>query len=294
VLAGLTNLTNATNPEVQNDSGIGTPFPQFVAITAQKPRIQFATRAVQAALAVTGSTGAKIDGTNNLTSQLAKLGDDGLPVAANEHRTYTATRGLLIPRRLTCQHRQSAQLDVEALLFSSDGAAHPLTIADNVALFTLVRDNIQHTLGAITLGITGSVINFGCAQSVSIDFGQNAETIGCGSDLYDRHMHQPSVKPVITLTGLSAAAFGSTGVPPVGKALDHTETMIILRKRSLDGIGFVANAEDEHIAITCNGLAVVTQHTAQGTSRAEVTVQITGSWDGTNAPLVIDTEYAIS
>lgn len=295
VIAGLTNLNTSLNPEVQSESSIGTPFPQFAVITAQKPRVQFASQAVAAALAVTGSTGAKIDGTNGFIAYYAKIDDNGLPASGSVHRTYTANRGLLLPRRLQCNHRQIATLDMEALLFSADGAAHPTAVADNVALPTLVINNVQHTLGSIVFGTTGSTVTFGCAQSLSIDFGSAAETLGCGSDLYDVHLQLPSVKPVITLTGLDALMFAGTGgVPAVGKALDHANTVIYLRKYSEDGIGFVSDITAEHIAITVNGLAVVTQHTGQGTTRGEVTVQITGSWDGTNAPLQIDTTSAIA
>jgi hypothetical protein len=294
VLAGLTNLNTSLNPEVQAESSIGTPFPQFAVITAQKPRLAFASNAVAAALAVTGSTGAKVDGTNGLIGYYAKIGDDGLPASGSVHRTYTANRGLLLPRRMTCNHRQSASLDMEALLFSSDGAAHPVAIADNVALPTLATNNIQHTLAGISFGVSASVVTFGCAQSLSIDFGSGAETLGCGSDLYDAHLQLPSVKPVITITGIDAAVFGSAGVPAVGKALNHANTAIYLRKYATNGIGFVSNGTAEHIKITCHGLAVVTQHNAQGTTRGEVTLQITGSWDGTNAPLQIDTASAIA
>lgn len=294
VIAGLSNLNTSTNPEVQNESGIGTPFPQFVVITAQKPRIAFASRAVATALGITGSTGAKIDGTNGFTAIYAKIGDDGLPSAGSVHRTYVASRGLLLPRRLTCNHRQSATLDMEALLFSANGNSHPLTVADNAALPALVVNNVQHTLGGISFGTTGQVTNFGCAQSLSIDFGSAAETIGCGSDLYDVHLQLPSVRPVITITGLSAAVFAGTGgVPAVGKPIDHANTAIYLRKYAQDGVGFVANATEEHIKITVHGMAVVTQHNAQGTTRGEVTLQITGAWDGTNAPIQIDTTSSI-
>jgi hypothetical protein len=294
VIAGLTNLNTSLNPEVQNESGIGTPFPQFVVISAQKPRMAFSSRAVAAALAVTGSTGAKIDGTNTLIGTYARLGDDGLPASGSVHRTYTANRGLLIPRRLNVNHRQSAMLDMEALFFSADGLAHPIAVADNTALPVLVQNNVQHTLGGVSFGLTSLVTTVGCAQSLSIDFGSAAETVGCGSDLYDAHMQLPSVKPVVTITGLNAAVFaGIGGVPAVGKALDHANTAIYLRKYSPTGIGFVANATEEHIKITVHGVAVVTQHNAQGTTRGEVTIQITGGWDGTNAPIQIDVESAI-
>ncbi len=293
VLAGLTSLDVATQPEVDNESSIGSPFPQFVVITAQKPRIQFATRAVATTLAVTGSTGAAISASANFFAYFAQIGADGLTAAGSVHRSYTATRGLLLPRRLSVNHRSNATLDVEALCYSSDGAAHPLAIADNAALPTIAQNNIQHTLGGITLGTTGVTFALSCAQSLSIDFGQDSQTIGCGSDLYDAHVQQASIRPVITITGLDATAFGASGVPPVGKAMAHAATRIYLRKRSVDGVAFVPNGTAEHIKLTVHGVGVVTQHNAQGTARAEVTLQITCGWDGTNAPIVIDTASTI-
>jgi hypothetical protein len=99
---------------------------------------------------------------------------------------------------------------------------------------------------------------------------------------------------VITLRGINAAAFGSAGVPNVGIPLDHATTKILLKKYNPSGIGFVADSTEEHILITAAGVGVVTEHTAQGTERAEVTIQITTRWDGTNAPITIDTTAAIA
>lgn len=295
VLSGMTQIDTQTNPQVEAESSVGTPFPQFAVITSQKPKIMFASKAAAAVLALTGLTGVAIDGTNTLVAFYAQLGTNGLPASGGVHRSYTANRGLLLPRRMQCGLRGSLQVDLEALLYSSDGAAHPLVISDTATLPTLTQNNIQHAIGPITLGITGSVFTMGCPQNVTIDFGSGAETIGCGSDLYDAHLQYPRSAPVITISGIDAAAFGGTNaVPPVGKAIDHANTKIFFRKRALNGIGFVADATAEHIKLTANGLAVVTQHTGQGTSRAEVTLQITTSWDATNAPITINTASAIS
>jgi hypothetical protein len=295
VLSGMTNLDTQTNPTVENESAAGTPFPQFAVITSQKPKIMFASKQVAAVLALTGLTGVAIDASNNLFAVYAKLGSNGLPASGSVHRQYTANRGLLLPRRLTCGLRASATVDVEALLYSADGAAHPLTISDTVALPVLTQNNIQHAIGPVSIGVSGSVATVGCVQNISIDFGSGAETVGCGSDLYDGHLHYPRSAPVITISGIDASAFGGTNaVPAVGKAIDHANTKIFLRKRATSGIGFVADATEEHIQITANGVAVVTQHTGQGTSRAEVTIQITTSWDATNAPITIDTTAAIA
>lgn len=294
VVSGLTQLDAQTNPNVEAESSAGTPYPQFAVITEQKPRVMFQTKQVAALLGVTGLAGAAIDGTNGFTAYFANLAASGLPASGSVHRSYACNRGLLLPRRLTCQSRGNVQVDAEALVYSSDGAAHPLTIADNVALPSVVQNNVQHTIGQVAIGITGTVITIPCLQNLSIDFGSGAETIGCGSDLYDTHLQLPRIAPIITLTGIDAAVFGASGVPPVGMPLAHAATKLFLRKRATNGIGFVANGTAEHIKLTANGLAVVTSHTGQGTARAEVNIQITTSWDGTNAPLTIDTASAIS
>lgn len=294
VLAGIRNLDLGTNPEIQNDVAIGSPYPQFAAITAQRPRIAFVADQVAAALALTGSSGAVIDASDTFVAYFASLGGDGLPAAGSIHRSYTMNRGLIVPRRLTCNHRQSATLDMEALSFSANGADHPLVISDTVALPSLAIANIHHTLGAVSLGVNLAVVTFDCVQSLTIDFGNGAQSRGCDSDIYDKHMEQPGIQPVVTLTGLSAAAFGSAGVPPVGKIVEHANTSIYLRKRDA-GIGFVSDATAEHIKITIDGVAVVTQHTGSGPSASEVTLQITGRRDGAGlAPLQINTASAIT
>ena len=283
-----------TNPEVENESTVGSPFAQFAVIKAQRPKIMFASKRAATILALTGLTGVAIDGTNTLIAYFAAVGANGLPSAGGVHRSYTANRGLLLPRRLSCAARGNVSIDCEALLYSSDGAAHPLAIAENATLPTLPINNVFHTIGPVTLGITGTTFQPNCLQNVSIDFGSGADTLGCGSDLYDMHLQIPRVAPVITISGIDAAAFGSAGVPPVGYPVDHSATTIFFKKRATNGIGFVANGTAEHIKLTVNGVAVVTQHTGQGTSRAEVTIQITTSWDATNAPVTINTASVIS
>lgn len=295
VISGLSNLDTQLDPVVESESSAGSPFPQFAVIVSQKPKIMFSTKQVAAFLGVTGMTGAVIDGTNSLVAYYAKIGANGLPASGNVHRTYTATRGLLLPRRISVGLRGHAQVDAEALLYSSDGIAHPLALADTGTLPTLTQNNILHAIGPMTFGTSGSSFAFGCPQNVTIDFGNGAETLACGSDLYDGHLLVPRIAPVITISGIDAAVFGGTNAGTlVGKQFDHATTKLYLRKRAINGIGFVADATAEHIKLTANGLAVVTQHTGQGTSRGELTIQFTTSWDGTNAPIIIDAASAIT
>ena len=205
VLSGLTNLDAQTNPEVDNEVGIGSIYPQFVVIRSINPKVLFNSRAAQATLSQTGSTGADITDANPFKATFARLAANGQPDNTAIHRTYTATRGLLLPKRLSCQHRQDARIDVETLLWSADGVAAPMVIADTGALPTVPRDNIRHTLQSATIG----GVSFGCLESVDVDFGNNARTRGCSSNQYDSDMIQAGVQPVITLVGLNADVFKS-------------------------------------------------------------------------------------
>lgn len=294
VLGGITNMDWGLNPEVKADPGPGSVFPQHIATVAEKPKAMISTQAVAAWLAVTGSTGALIDGTNNFIGYFAKLGADGLPASSNVHRSYTYSRGLLIPRRLNINARAFATLDVEALSYSSDGTTHPMALSDTATLPTPALDEVHHTIGKVLLG-GGSPFAIGCLNSISIDFGSKAEALGCGSSLYDQHIQQPGVAPTITLRGIAGESFAASGgVPPVGTVLTNAGTKIYLRKYAVDGLGFVDDATAEHICLSIVGLAKVMSHSGSGNQRSEVNIQITTRWDGTNAPITIDTASAIA
>lgn len=287
VLAGLENLNAQTNTEVDNKVGIGSIYPPFAVLRGQKPTIQFQTHAIGDLLDVTGLVGADIDDTNNLIAYFAKM-DGQLPdaSAANIHRSYTCDRGVLVPRRLTCQHQQDAVIDVEAVLYSSDGATEPIAIADDATLPTLARDNVRYTLS----GVTVAGIAIGCVTSVSIDFGNGLRTRGCNSDVWDKHIEQPGVQPKITITGIDAEKLAGASIPLKGKGGTHANTILYFRKYSEDGILFVADATAEHIKIDAEGVAVVTGHSGQGSDTSELTLEITCTLDGSaNAPIGIDT-----
>ena len=288
VLAGLTGLNTGLNPEVDNEVKIGSPYPQFAVVRAQKPRMVFSTNAVAPTLDVVGYSGANIDATNLLKGYYAAM-SNGLVNPAGTHQVYTADRGVLFGRRLSCQNQQDALLDLDALLYSADGAAHPISIGTGT-LPTLARDNIRHTLSSTSI----AGIDMGCVTSVDIDFGNSLLSRGCNSAIYDQHLEQPGIQTVITIVGLDAEKFGASGIPPDGKGGTKADTTIYLRKRDLSGIGFVAGATAEHIKIDAEGVAVVLNHDGQGTTSSELTVQFTCQLDASgNAPLAISTTSAL-
>lgn len=275
VLAGLTTLSAAINPEVEADVGIGSQFPQFAVIRAIKPTIGFASRSIASLLAVTGTTGAPIT-TDPLQAQFQTL-TDGIP--QSNAITYTLSKGLILPRRLSVSHRSDATLDVEALGRSDDGSTSPIALG-SAASVTVPRDNIRHTLKSVVIaGIT-----FDCLTDVSIDFGVNAETLGCDSHIYDSMIVKDrGITPSVSITTYDLAKLNQ--LTAIGKSGVHADSSIVLRQYDPSGLGFSTDADD--ITFTLNGIATIGDASGQGPSAARGTIRIDGSWDGTNSPIVL-------
>jgi hypothetical protein len=280
VVSGLTSLTANPGANVRADIGIGSLFPQFAAIDSVLPRFQFQSRAIKAVLNITGSTYAVISEANPLIAYWVAL-VNGVPQTTGT--LYTANKGFLIPRQLQATHRGDATIDCEAILASSDGAAAPFAISTG-AMPTIVRDSIRHTLKSASMGVS-----LGCITNLSLQFGVNAETLGCKSDVFDRHLSiKNGVTPSMSFTTLESDLLvqsGSSGIAIGGTALTHNNASVTLRQYAEDGIGFAASSED--LTITAHGIA--TWDSTSGTGPAEATggVNVTCSWDGTNSPIVI-------
>jgi hypothetical protein len=278
VLAGLTQLDTQFGAEVRSDVGNGSLFPQFAVVTGVRPRLQFSSRAIDAVLAVTGTTGAAIATGATLKAYYAQLAN-GVPASGTVHTIYTFDRGLLVPRRLQCSHRQDATIDCEAVTYSSDGTTKPL-IESTGALPTIVRDNIRHTLKSATVG----ELDLGCFTDISVDFGVQADTLGCKSDTYDKHLTMDNgITPVITITTLDTAV----AIALEGMIGEHADTEIVLRQYDESGILFATGEDENDITISAHGVITRDSHSGSGNQRSQLTVRITCAWDGTNAPIVL-------
>lgn len=290
VLAGLDNLSAGLNPEVDNAVGIGSIYPQFAVLRRMQPVIQFQSHAVASVLGVTGYVGADIDSTNRLMAYWAQM-DGQLPASGSVHRSYLADRGVLVPRQLSVQNGQDAIVNCEAILYSSDGATDPITIADDAALPTLARDNIRHTMRSVTL----AGVDMGCVDNLSIEFGNGVRTRGCNSDIFDTLIEQPGIQTVITLTGIDAEKLAAASIPLKGKGGTHTDSTIYLRKYDESGIDFVADGTAEHIKIDAEGLVFVDEHSGTGSNTSELSVRMLCTLDADgNAPIAIDTASTIT
>lgn len=276
ILAGVTNIDSQTNPEIDASVGIGSQFPQFAVVRSVKPRIAFQTRAIDSALTALGTTGAAISDDDKLVATYVAMAADGSTDTSG--RAYTLDRGLVMPRQLQVSHRTDAVLDIEALSYSSDGSTAPMTFGAGT-IATLTRDNIRHTLKSVTIaGVT-----FDCNTSVTINFGINADTLGCNSNLYDTHITKDNgITPTISVTTHDVEKLEQLTLD--GK---RGETTIVLRQYDDEGIGFASGVDENDITCTGRGIANFQSHTGQGPQTSSGTVLITCDWDGTNAPLIL-------
>lgn len=280
---------------IENDLGAvatdGEVYNRFLSLVGQKLMASFHTLHIGAALDLCGLTCLRISATGGsktgLTLYAKKQTDGGSREAGSVHNSFNIKEGIICPKRLTCDHQGHARIEYEALA-TYDGSNNPVVLATSVALPTNPATPTRYGLGPITLGI-GSAVSFAQVRGFELDFGHSIESVGSDGDIWDTFVRVVETQPSIVLRGLDIGWFAAAKVPLTGVAVTHANTNIILRKRAHGGT-FVAAGTAEHIGFTAAGMAVIeTAFDAQGNATSEVNLRIPLYFDGTNAPLVIDT-----
>lgn len=291
VLPGIATQNIRTGTEYLAEPTSGSVYPEHVAITGQKPGADFSSMCVGTCLSEIGLVGLNIgDLVTGLELFAYAHAETGRATGA-VHRKYSVADGLVIPRRVTCEHRGDAQVFYEVLPISSNGIAEPLAIADTSNVVAAEDDLQRHTIGKTTI----AGILLGDIHSWELDFGIVAETQGGDSDIYDTMVSIVECKPVLTLKGVDVEWLKSTNIPLAGKSGTHVNTITYLRKRLQTAAGFVADGTAEHVKFTLCGLAWVDEVFAKsGKDPATCTVKFAAKFDGTNAPVVINTASAIT
>lgn len=294
VLSGITRETISLNSEVRGEPTSGEVFPRYLSLTKQNPTGMFASQHIASALTLLGSIGLDIaDLSGGLILYAAAHERGSTRKTGANHRSYTINDGLVIPTRLTCDYQGDAELEVQVLV-TYDGTNNPVVITDSVALPT-VTDNERYSLGPISVG----GVDLPQLRRVELDFGLRAQAIGAGggsapADVWPTFASISQGQPTLTCRGIDVEWFKAANVPIGGLAVTHATTAIYFRKR-LRHSTFVADATEEHVLITADGMAVIDDAiSASGDAEAESSVIIPLDYDGTNAPLVIDTTAAIT
>lgn len=293
IIGSLVNVTAPIDQEVQATATAGRAYPEQITIASQKPRLTFGSLDLPKVVTAFGLIGRRITGGTGkvgIAQYQAQYSDSAL-TSGSVHRRLRYDESYAYIRRITASHRQDAVAESEvAILY--DGTNLPVIPEDTQALPTLPASAGRWTIGKVTVGS----ILLSCNIQVDIDFGISLDVFGCDSDLYDTHLNVNQIAPKITITSLTPSGFvTSSGVPLAGLVGTHANTKIYLRKRSARGASFVADATAEHISITASGVLLINDaFNAQANQRGQMSLQMECDWDGSNAPIVLDTATAIT
>ena len=286
-LGGISQQNISLGTQATGEPRSGELFTRQQAIVAQAPRAGFSTDHVAAGLNLCGPAGISISALGSgLMLYLQKMSKTG-PVSGSVHRKFTIVDGVMVPTTLSVPHGGNATLGFDAVA-TYDGSNDPVQLADDQALPTQSTVVQTFTLGPVTIG--GVTIDN--LQSLEINFGLQVVAEGADGDIWPTEAAIVAVQPTITLRGIDPEWFKAANIPLLGKVATHANTAIYLRKRT--ATGFVADATVEHIKITADGLVYVDDGmSASGMDSAETSLMLVPEYDGSNAPIVIDTTSAL-
>jgi hypothetical protein len=293
LLGGITHTDMPIGTEVRAEQTSGEVYPRMTTKVAENPRINLSTLNIAAALDLCGLTGLDISGlTTGLKLFGQKYDEASVPATGAVHRKFTVVEGLVVPRRLSVDHQGDARLDYEVLC-TYDGSNDPIQVSDTtVTLPSGLTDSERFTLGKFTLGSN----LMGDLRSLEIDFGIDARFEGGDSDVWPTFSWIASILPRVSLTSRNALLVKSDAIPIGGADFSHANTTFYLRKRTTDESSFLSDATEEHVKFTAAGYAHV-ENAFDGDSDnqgAQIRLEMVCKYDGTNAPLTVDTTSAIT
>lgn len=292
VIGSVTSAGLPIDHEVLKDETAGQSYPEQISVVGQKPRMNFNSFDLPKVIDAFGLLGRKLtEGSGKPGLALTQaLYDNGTVSAGSTHRRLRFPLSHSRINRLSVSHRQDAQVECEANAIY-DASNDPVMIEASQALPALPSS--PGRWGLHTLEIGGQSIT--CKIQLDIDFGFSVDSFGCDDEVWDSHFHVNQVAPVISITSLDPENFADAKVLLEGLVGTQANSKIVLRKRTPHQATYVADATAEHIEITFAGVILATDaHSASGNQKAQSTFRIETAWDGTNAPLVFDTAYAIA
>lgn len=291
IIGGIESANIRSQVEHKADPTSGEIYPRHQAITAIKPVADFSSYCVADCLNAVPLTGTSISAMASgvdiyAYAHVHGAGRGGVSL----HRKYTIADGMVIPAKISCDHRGDALMTCN-ILSTWDGTNAPVIETDLVTVATQGGDDERFTIGEVVLGS----VTIADIRSFELDFGITANTEGADSDIYDTHVSISECRPVLTLRGIDVEWLKSTNIPLVGKVATHATTTVYLRKRLQTAAGYVADGTAEHIKYTIDGLMWVEDIiSVRGAGPAECSLKLAARFDGTNAPLVLDTASAIA
>ena len=290
-LGGIESLNIRSQVEHVAEATSGEIYPRHQSINAIKPVADFSSYCLADCLTAIPLVGKSISAmATGLDLYAYAHVHGGGRAGASLHRKYTIADGMIIPTKISCDHRGDAIISYN-VLSTWDGTNAPVIETDLQSVPTAGDDDERFTIGKCTLG---SVV-IADIRNWELDFGISATTEGADSDIYDTHVSIVECKPVLTLKGIDIEWLKAAAIPLVGKAATHATTTVYLRKRLQTAAGYVADATAQHIKMTMEGLAWIEDvFSSRGKGPTECSLKLAMRYDGTNAPIVITVASAIT
>lgn len=281
------NLT--ADPTVVADPTSADIYPRHVAIHGYRHMANLKTNALAVAIGQVGIIG-QIVANNGIQCYAQNFTKGSGPTAGSTHRKFTIADGLHIARRISCDHQDDCEMDTEVIA-TFDGTNAPIVEADSIALPTAPTDAERFTIGSFTL----ENVEITQITNVVLEWGIEEVVAGSDSDIYATMAVVRKARFKLTITSSDPTNISAAKIPRTGLPITHANTVCYFRKRSTTASGFVADGTAEHIAFTMAGMAVARELFVDNDNEpAGCTIEVTGTYDATNTPVVFDTASAIA
>ena len=302
LIEGVTQADISANITVKREVAANSIFAKVATVEAVKPVASFTTYNIAQAFGAggLGLSGLCVtsDGSHpGITLYAQKQGCSGAS-AGSVHRKYTIATGILAPQSLTVDHRGDASIGYQ-IFAKYDGSTDPVVMTPSVALPTpSAAVDARWTMYSMSTFNAGEPVRTDSLEgkrNITLDFGAQVTSEGADSTVFDSVQSISQVLQTLTVRGVNPEWFvadaSSAGVVDFdGRSLITDDYLVFtLRKQN------TPLATAEHIKITVRGTLVVqTLLSGSPNSPAEASVEMHLIDDGTNAPVIVDTAFALA
>lgn len=283
---GMTNLDFPTNAEVSDD-GSGSLYAEQMCITGFAPVATITTKAIAQLFGFVGINGQCV-GTGLDVSKVdlthRQMENCDTTLSGTPHIRDRVTKGLLRLSSLSVSGREDATIS-GVLDTLADGVNAPVARTDGVALPSTIASE-RFARGICSFGGT----QFPKLEGWDLDFGVQAdEKLPGDASIWPETAAVLTVRPVLTFRSRDLSLITNTLMSAGAAEAAHTDTVLQLVKRRSAG-KFEDFADSVHITITLAGL-ILPDNLASVSAQAKATgaLRLPCSFDGTNAPVIIDT-----
>lgn len=303
-LGAITSFSIPDDVQVEREVVDGNVYPSITSLLQHNEKIEAASLNVDAAVDLFGTTGlcakghSGMDGVEFYLSKIDQctpgVDDSGVNIKIRAASTSSdptlAVFGMFTPTQLVANHGANATYGFQFIPTGNAGNAG-LAVSTGQTLPAIADTKKRFTLSE-AFDLNGTTIT--AKKSVNINFNPSMLIEGADGNLAPDWVSIENLMAMITITGIDPT--WASSISRNGKVFTHANFDFFLRRRKPDSTtGFYANNESEHIKITAAGKAFVTNlASAQGNRPVESAIVMYCEFDGTNAPIVIQTAQQIA